>query len=73
MDRDQADLAFAEIVEIWLREELADDAGGLAEMVLQDPGEILGLIHKILTHLRSRRTLTVEAPEALEPLIGDVR
>src|SRR5690606_22549245 len=45
MDRDQADLAFAEIVEIWLREELADDVGGLlAEMVLQDPGETVGLI-----------------------------
>lgn len=74
MDRDQADLAFAEIVEIWLREELADDAGGLlAEMVLQDPGETVGLIHKILTHLRSRRTLAVESPEALEPLIGAVR
>lgn len=73
MDRDQADLAFAEIVEIWLREELADDVGGLlAEMVLQDPGETVGLIHKILTHLRGRRTLTVEAPEALEPLIRAV-
>ena len=49
MDRDQADLAFTEIVEIWLREELAGDAGGLlAEMVLQDPGETVGLIHKIL-------------------------
>ena len=40
---------------------------------LQDPGETVGLIHKILTHLRGRRTLIVEAPEALEPLIGAVR
>ena len=70
MDRNQADLAFIEIVETWLREELAGDAGGLlAEMVLQDPGETVGLIHKILGHLRGRRTLTVEAPAALAPLI----
>ena len=40
MDRDQADLAFAEIVEIWLREELAGDAGQscLPKWCLQDPG-----------------------------------
>ena len=36
MDRNQADLAFIEIVETWLREELAGDAGGLlAEMVFR--------------------------------------
>ena len=65
MDRDQADLAFIEIIETWLREELAGDGGGLlAEMVLQDPGETVELIHKILSHLRSRRVLTVDAPDA---------
>jgi ATP-dependent helicase/nuclease subunit A len=74
MDRDQADLAFAEIVEIWLRKELAGEAGGLlAEMVLQEPVETVGLIQKILNHLRGRRTLIVEAPEALEPLIRAFR
>lgn len=74
MDRNQADLAFVEIVETWLREELAGDAGGLlAEMVLQDPGETVGLIHKILGHLRSRRVLTVDALEALAPLIDAFR
>ena len=47
MDRDQAELAFAEIEETWFREELARDAGGLlAEMVLHDPAETVGLIHK---------------------------
>ena len=35
MDRDQADLVFAEIVETWLRNELAAEASGLlAEMVM---------------------------------------
>jgi ATP-dependent exoDNAse (exonuclease V) beta subunit len=74
MDRNQADLAFIEIIETWLREELAGDAGGLlAEMVLHDPGETVGLIHKILGHLRSRRVLTVDAPEAPAPLIDVFR
>ncbi|SEP50229.1 exodeoxyribonuclease-5 [Rhodospirillales bacterium URHD0017] len=74
MDRNQADLAFVEIIETWLREELAGDAGGLlAEMVLQNPGETVGLIHKILGHLRSRRALIVDAPEALAPRIDAVR
>jgi ATP-dependent exoDNAse (exonuclease V) beta subunit len=74
MDRNQADLAFVEIIETWLREELAGDAGGLlAEMVLQDPRETVGLIHKILGHLRGRRVLTFDAPEALAPLVESFR
>ena len=56
MDRDQADLVFREIVDIWLREALAGDAGGLLEeLVLQDPGRTIGLIHEILARLRSHR------------------
>jgi ATP-dependent helicase/nuclease subunit A len=47
----------------------AREGGLLAEMVLQEPVETVGLLQKILTHLRGRRTLIVEAPEALEPLI----
>lgn len=74
MDRNQADLAFTEIIETWLREELAGDAGGLlAELVLQGPSETVGLIHKILSHLRDRRTLIVDAPKALVPLIHALR
>ena len=43
MDRNQADLAFLEIVDAWLRERLSGETGGLiAEMVLQDPGEDRG-------------------------------
>ena len=56
MDRDQADLVFREIVDIWLREALAGDAGGLLEeLVLQDPSRTIGLIHEILARFRSHR------------------
>ena len=56
MDRDQADLAFAELIDAWLREELAGEAGGLlAELVLHDPGATLALIRTILGHLRRHR------------------
>jgi len=62
MDSGQAELVFHEIVEAWLREELADDAGGLlAEMVLQDPGKTVSLVHTILHHLRQQRKMTVDA------------
>ncbi len=74
MDRNQANLAFVEIIESWLREELSGEAGGLlAEMVLQDPGETVGLVHKILGHLRSRRVMTVDAPLELAPLVATFR
>ena len=56
MDRDQADLAFREIIDGWLREELAGEAGGLlAELVLHDPGATVGLIRTVLDHLRRHR------------------
>ena len=68
MDRDQADLGFLEIVDSWLREELSGDAGGLlAELVLQDPGGTVGLIHSILSHLRRHRVIGHDAPEELAP------
>jgi ATP-dependent exoDNAse (exonuclease V) beta subunit len=74
MDRNQADLAFIEIIETWLREELDGDAGHLlAEMVLEDPDKTVELIRKILSHLRSRRNLTVDAPTALTPIVGAFR
>jgi ATP-dependent exoDNAse (exonuclease V) beta subunit len=63
MDRNHADLAFIEIVETWLREQLSGGEGGIiAEMVLQNPGETVGLIHKVVVNLRKRRT--VSAPTA---------
>ena len=58
MDRDQADLAFAEIVDAWLRSELTGEANGLlAELVLHDPDKTVELIRTILEHLRRHRTL----------------
>jgi ATP-dependent exoDNAse (exonuclease V) beta subunit len=70
MDRDQANLAFVEIVESWLREDLEGDAGGLlAEMVLQEPGPTVGLIHTVLRHFRGRRAMTVDAPAVVAPLV----
>ena len=56
MDRDQADLAFREITDAWLREELAGEAGGLlAELALHNPDATLTLIRTILGHLRRHR------------------
>ena len=56
MDRDQAELAFGEIVDNWLREELASEEGGLlAELVLHDPDATIALIRTVLEHLRRHR------------------
>ena len=56
MDRDQADLAFREITDTWLREALAGEADGLlAELVLRDPEATVGLIRTVLDHLRRHR------------------
>lgn len=68
MDRNQADLAFIEIVETWLREQLSGGEGGIiSEMVLQNPGETVGLIHKIVANLRKRRTVSAPAVTPLAP------
>lgn len=62
MDRNQADLAFLEIVDGWLRERLSGGQGGiLAEMVLYSPGETVALMHKIAEALRRRRSLNAPA------------
>ncbi len=67
MDRNQADLAFLEIVDVWLREHLSGDQGGiLAELVLHSPGETVMLIHKIAENLRRRRTLSAPAAPPLD-------
>ena len=66
MDRDQADLTFLEIVDGWLRERLSAGQGGiLAEMVLQNPGETVALIHKVAENLRRRRTLSAPPVSSL--------
>ena len=74
MDRDQADLAFREITDAWLREELAGEASGLlAKLVLHDPGAAVGLIHTILDHLRRHRTFAVYEREDLAQLANAFR
>ena len=67
MDRDQADLAFDELIDAWLREELAGEAGGLlAELVLHDPNATLGLIRTVLDHLRRHRAFAPYERQDLE-------
>lgn len=68
MDSNQADLAFIEIVDAWLREQLSGGQGGIiVEMVLQSPGETVGLIHKIVGNLRKRRSVSAPPATAIAP------
>ena len=67
MDRVEADRAFREITEAWLREELAGVADSLlAELVLHDPSATLALIRTILDHLRRHRALAPYERQDLE-------
>ena len=69
MDRDQADLAFQEITDSWLREKLADEADGLlAGLVLHDPNGTVALIRTVLDHSRRHRAITHDAVEDPTPL-----
>ena len=74
MDRDQAELAFGEIVDNWLREELASEEGGLlAELVLHDPDATIALIRTVLEHLRRHRGLAPYELQDLALLAGEFR
>lgn len=74
MDRDQADLAFLETRDTWLREELDQEGGGvLAELILRDPGRTVALIATILDHMRRRRRLDVDSPPDLAPMLASFR
>ena len=69
MDRDQTELAFREITDAWLRNELTGEVDGLlAELVLRNPEGTVALIRTILDHLRRHRAIIHEAPEDLVPL-----
>ena len=69
MDRDQADLAFQEITDAWLREELTGEVDGLLpELVLRNPHGTVVLIRTIVDHLRRHRAVAHEVPEDLAPL-----
>ena len=74
MDRDQAELAFDEIVDNWLREELGGEEGGLlAELVLHDPDATIALIRTVLEHLRRHREFAPYELQDLALLAGDFR
>ena len=69
MDQDQADRAFGEIAEAWLRDELDGDADPLlAELAQQEPEQALGLVRTVLAHLRRHPALEADAGTALPPL-----
>jgi len=72
MDSGQADLAFVEIVDGWLRERLSGEHGGiLAELVLKDPGGTVALIRTIAENLRRHRTLRAPpTPSATQHLMA---
>ena len=74
MDRDQAELAFREITDAWLREELTGEVDGLlAELVLRNPHGTVALIRTILDHLRRHRAIVHDAPEDVAPLASAFR
>jgi ATP-dependent exoDNAse (exonuclease V) beta subunit len=63
MDRDQAGLAFHDVVDEWLREELSADAQGvLAELMLADTEGTLATVKLILKRLKEQED--VQAPAA---------
>ena len=74
MDRDQVDLAFTEIVDSWLRSELAGEENGLlAELVVHDTAATIGLIRTLLDHLRRHRTLAPHEGDDLASLAAAFR
>ncbi|QOT76582.1 UvrD-helicase domain-containing protein [Cupriavidus basilensis] len=74
MDRDQGGMAFDDIVEDWLREQLdGAQAGLLAELVLHDAQATVELVRGIAATLRVQRHATVPAAQPLPPLITAFR
>ena len=67
IDSSHADLAFIEIVDTWLHEQLSRDEGGIiAELVLQNPTAAVALIHKVSSNLRKRRHVSGPASTSSE-------
>jgi len=70
MDSGEGELIFREISETWLRQTLSGETAGLvSEIVLHDVEAAVGLVHKILSHLRRRRTIAAPVPQLHLPLI----
>ena len=74
MDGDQADLAFEEVVDSWLRRELSGQANELlAQLVMHDPTATVRLVYTILDHLRRHRTLAPYETEDIPALAAAFR
>ena len=71
MDRDQADIAFADLRDRWLRQALdSDDGGLLAPLVMADPKATVELICTVLDKLRTNPALTVTEAGAVAPALS---
>jgi ATP-dependent exoDNAse (exonuclease V) beta subunit len=71
MDPDQAKLAFIDIVQGWLREQLDGQANGLlAELVMADPGRAVTLVNVILRRLRENEGLQAPVAPQLANLLA---
>ncbi|MDP9933495.1 UvrD-helicase domain-containing protein [Variovorax paradoxus] len=67
MDRDQTELAFHDVVDEWLREELSADAQGvLAELMLADTEGTLATVKLILKRLKEQEDVRTPAAGSLE-------
>lgn len=74
LDKDQADLIFAEMIDTWLRERLsAEEDTVLAGLVLQDAKKSLELVRNIAQNLRARRDLKAPVTTPLPPLLKSFR
>ena len=74
LDKDQADLIFAEMIDTWLRERLsAEEDTVLAGLVLQDAKKSLELVRNIAQNLRARRDLQAPVTIPLPRLLKSFR
>ena len=74
VDRDQAERAFSEIVDAWLREALSGETANLlAELVLHDPDATVALVRTALDHLRRHRELASYELQDLDLLAATFR
>lgn len=70
MDRAQADMAYDDLVNAWLRERLSgNDESFLAELVFHSPKNAPDLVRKIAAQLRSHPALTAPPSQPMQALI----
>lgn len=74
MDPEQAKLAFMDIAQNWLREQLDGDATGLlGELMLADPSQTLTLVEAVMRHQRTNEDLQSPAVLQLANLVAVFR